>query len=99
MRTLETTTRLDGQAKGFLAKATPTTPNKERIVFVLIHQKNGFVNAKIRYAKNTKFQIAQKKEMEIICTIRTQNVKSYSVIWAAKLKCFKDIETMAQGRG
>ncbi len=43
---METITRLDGLAKGFLAKATHTNPNKEQIALVLIHQKTGFVNAR-----------------------------------------------------
>jgi hypothetical protein len=34
--------KFDEPAKWFLAKATPTTPNKGQMVFVLIHQKTFF---------------------------------------------------------
>ncbi len=64
LKTLETVTRIDEPAKEYLAKATSTTSNKEQIVFVLqIHQKTGFVNAKLHLIRNTKFLMAEKKEM------------------------------------
>ncbi|MBA3284078.1 MAG: hypothetical protein H0U27_03320 [Nitrosopumilus sp.] len=63
MKILKTTTRFDEPAKGFLAKATSTAPNNKQIVFVLIHQKIGFVNAKLHHIRNTNFRITQKKEM------------------------------------
>ncbi|MDP8906553.1 MAG: hypothetical protein M3M88_03425 [Thermoproteota archaeon] len=60
---METVTRIDEPAKEYLAKATSTTSNKEQIVFVLpIHQKTGFVNAKLHLIRNTKFLMAQKNE-------------------------------------
>ena len=49
LKTLETVTRLVEPAKGFLAKATPNTPDKEQIVFVPIHQKTGFVDVNLLY--------------------------------------------------
>ncbi len=65
LKTLETITGSDELAKGFLAKAT-STPNKEQIVFVLIHQKTGFLCMKLHYTRNTKFLMTQKQEMEIM---------------------------------
>ena len=67
-----------------MAKSTPTNPNKEQIVFVLIHQKTGFVNAKLHHIRNTKFWITQKKEMGNMRSVGTQNVKSSSMRRAAK---------------
>ena len=55
MKILKTTTRFDEPAKGFLAKSDSTNPNKGQMVFVLIHQKIGFVNAMMHYIRNIKF--------------------------------------------
>ena len=63
---MKTVTRFDEPAKGFLAKATPTTPNKGQMVFVLVHQKTGFLNARLHYTRNTKFLRTQKQKMEIM---------------------------------
>ncbi len=59
-------TRLDELAKGFLAKATSTPSEKEGIVFVLIHQKTGFMRVKIDHMRNTNFLRTQKKAKELL---------------------------------
>ncbi len=48
MKTLEAT-RFNELAKKFLFKTTSTDANKIQTVFVLVHQKIGFVNAKMHY--------------------------------------------------
>ena len=62
MEILGTITRFDEPAKGFLAKAAPTSPNEEQIVFVLGHLKTGFLNARLHHTRNTEFLTEQKQE-------------------------------------
>ncbi len=61
LKTLETVTGLDKLGKEYLAKSTPTDPNKEQIVFVLIHQKTGFVNVTLHHTLHIEFLMKQWK--------------------------------------
>jgi hypothetical protein len=49
LKILKTITRHDELAKESWLKQPPANPNNEQTVFVLIHQKTGFVNAKLHH--------------------------------------------------
>ncbi len=49
-------------SKRVLSKATPTTPNKRQTVFVRIHQKIGFLNARPHLHKKYKIIADTKAE-------------------------------------
>jgi hypothetical protein len=74
--------RFDELAKGFLAKATHTAPNKQQTVFVLIHQNSGFVNARhiIQEIRELGKANEGNGEHEICWNL---NVKFLSMRWAA----------------
>ena len=93
METLETITRPDELAKGFLAKATPTNPNKERIVFVLVHQ-DWFCERDITIQKEYRNFIPQKKEIGNMRSVRIQNVIQFNET-VCRPERLQDIETMA----
>lgn len=68
--------KFDEPEKGFLAKAIPTTPNKGQMVFVLVHQKTGFLNARLHCTRNTKFLIAQMKGLGNMHSVGTYMLNS-----------------------